>query len=252
MKYLLYNPKSYITARALASQLGLRYHKNSERVADLGGYPVIRYGNSMGTFRRDTDLNAPNVIKMCSDSLKFCRWAKDNDVFTPFYEKIFSQTLPEFPFLLRKRWHRAGRDIIIIHNELDMKHAWSKFGQQEILTRYSVPLYRTTYELRVHVVLDNIPRIFVKQRTADVADGDIIRTSPRGWHYSIRESLGYKYEKAQALALNIAKKIGLKFGGIDMAWCPDYKQYIIWEINTAPGLSLNSLAIYADALRPYV
>jgi carbamoylphosphate synthase large subunit len=251
--YLLYNEKSYITGRALASHLGLRYHRNAENLMRRGHYPAIRYGNSDGIFVRDTNMNSAKVIKICADSLRFSKWAKEHDIFTPIYQKVPAiGKLPKFPFLVRTRWHRAGQDIRIIREKQDMYRLYRRLGPELFTSRYWVPFYETEYEIRVHYILGNVPRIFVKESTPEVNLYNPIRTSPNGWHYSIRNNLDEKYQKAQQLVCEVAEKLGLAFGGFDLAWSPKYKKYIIWEINTAPGLNSNTLEVYAEHLRPHV
>lgn len=251
-KYLLYNKRSYITARALATKLGLLYHRNPNAIKRRGGIVMIRYGKSEGDFRNDTKFNSPNVIKICADSLRFSKWAVGQDILSPEYRRFNLGRIPNYPFLLRKRWHRAGRDIIVINNENDLDRAVRNYGRDYLNGRFWVPIFHTQYEIRLHIVDGNVIRIFVKQPTEDVNPDDFIRTAPRGWHYSLRTNLDKKYDKAQELATAVAKTLNLGFGGLDMAWCPDEKQYIIWEINTAPGLSENSQEAYASVLRQYV
>lgn len=254
MKYLLYHPRSYISARGLSTQLGLKpiSLRKVDRLISKDTPPTIRYGVSSHDWNeRDTNINSPNVIKICADSLRFSKKAAELSLFTPIYHRFTVTQIPPYPFLLRKRWHRAGIDIMIINNDEELERAEKELGN-EIYERYWVPVYKTAYELRVHVVMNNIARIFVKQKTDEVAEDSFIRTSVRGWHYSIRENLDSKYTKAKDIAIHIAETLGLSFGGIDMAWYPDTKQYIIWEVNTAPGLSINTMKVYGDLLRRHV
>lgn len=252
MGFLLYNKQSGITARALANILGLNYNSNEESLIKRGFHPTIRYGNSKGEFEIDTETNSPNVIKICADSLKFTEWGLENEIFTPIYKPISDfESLPEFPFLVRKRWHRAGKDIVIINDKEDMSKLYRILGAR-LFRRYCVPFYKTKYEIRVHYVMGEIPRIFVKQPTENADVKNPIRTSPNGWHYSLRTNLDESYKKAQALVHRIAKILNLSFGGFDMAWSSKYERYIVWEINTAPGLNQETLQVYADILRPHV
>jgi len=248
MNYLLYHKKSYISGRGLATQLGLKATRSVEKLRKLGKIPVVRYGNSEGNFgRNDTKINAPDVIRLCANSYHFSRWCEDNDYYTPIYRRFNMTNIPKYPFLLRRLHHMRGRDIILINSRDDL----SKISRRELDGRYWVPFIPTTFELRVHVINNQVVRIFKKLK-ADINEKDFIRTSGKGWHYSLRVGSFNKYAKAIELCLNLTKNLGLFFGGIDLAWDNINKRYIIWEINTAPGLSKPTMKIYADALRRYI
>lgn len=246
MEYLLYHKKSYITGRALATQLGLKPTRSVEKLKGLRKAPIIRYGNSDGNFgNKDTNINAPNVIRLCANSYHFSRWAKENGYITPLYQRFSPNNLPEFPFLLRRLYHMRGRDIIRINNMGDLR----KLSANQLAERYWVPFIETSFELRVHVVGEEIARVFKKTNPDAKDDGEFIRSSVKGWHYSLRTNLDDKYIKAQNTCIKIAKDLGLTFGGIDIAWDNRNKKYIIWEVNTAPGLSQPTLNIYGGLLR---
>lgn len=250
MGHFLYHPKSFRTARALARKLRIPFNRRIEQIKRKGSYPVIRYGCSHGTFRKDTNINSPEVIRLCANSYWFGRWAKDNEFNVPYYRKFDWNNLPEYPFLLRRLHHMAGRDIIIIKNEQDLQRIRPGILRQ----RYMVDFVPTTYELRVHIINGKILRIFKKVKPGHLERGEMIRTSRHGFHYSLRldDTLENKYQKAQELAVNVATKLGLFFGGIDMAYNKEEKEYIIWEINTAPGLNSVTLDMYAKELRRYL
>lgn len=246
MKYLLYHKRSYKSGRGLATQLGLKPTRNVGKLIRSNNPPVIRYGNSDNDFgKRDTKINAPFVIKLCANSYRFGLWCEEHNYFTPRYRRFHLNKIPEFPFLLRKLHHRAGKDIIVINNKDDL----NKVNRDVLIQRYWVPYIETTFELRVHVIDGKIARIFKKIKPGALDDGEFIRTANKDWKYSLRTNTNEKYGKAQALCLKLAKDLGLFFGGIDIAWDNKNKRYIIWEVNTAPGLNSQTLKIYADILR---
>ena len=249
MDYLLYNRRSYITGRALATQLGLRYLRSSNKLVRLNKPPKIRYGNSEHNFgKKDTNMNHPENIRLCANSYQFSRWCKENNYLTPYYAKFSMNNIPEYPFLLRRLHHMRGRDIILIEKEADI----TRISRENLANRYWVPFYLTTFELRVHIINEEVVKVFKKVKEGALADGEFIRTSSKNWHYSIRTKLDDKYIKAQELCINLMKDLGLFFGGIDIAWNNNNKQYIVWEVNTAPGLSSPTLRLYADKLRRYL
>jgi len=250
MGHFLYHPKSFRTARELARLLRIPFNRNIDQIKRKRSYPVIRYGCSHGEFYKDTNINSPEIIRLCANSYWFGRWAKDNEFNVPYYSRFDWNNLPEYPFLLRNLYHMAGRDIIIIKSEQDLM----RIRRNILAQRYVVDFVPTSSELRVHVINSKIVRIFKKVKPGHIERGEMIRTSRHGFHYSLRldETLNNKYQKAQELAVNISSKLGLFFGGIDMAWNKEKKEYIIWEINTAPGLNPNTMRIYANELREYI
>jgi glutathione synthase/RimK-type ligase-like ATP-grasp enzyme len=248
MNYLLYNKGSYITARSLATKLGLKATSNPAKIKQADKSPIIRYGNSDGEFRKDTILNSSEVIHICSNSLHFCKWAKQNGFISPIYTKFNPDNIPEYPFLLRMLYHKRGSDIILIKSKADL----NKLSRQVLLNRWYVPFIETTFELRVHVVCGEIARIFKKEKPGAIAAGDFIRTSRTKWKYSIRTNLGERYQAAQDICIDLANKLGLGFGGVDIAWDNNNRKYIIWEVNSAPGLSKPTLEVYANILRNHI
>ena len=248
MNYLLFHKRSYISGRGLATQLGLKATRSVGKIKKLGKIPIIRYGNSEGSFgKNDTIMNAPGVIRLCANSYHFSRWCEKNNYLTPIYRKFSMSNIPEYPFLLRRLHHMQGRDIILINSKKDL----NKVSRQELSGRYYVPFFNTGFELRVHVIDGKVVRIFKKLKV-NADSKEFIRTSGKGWHYSLRTDSFNKYTKAIEICLNLVKDVGLFFGGIDLAWDNVNKKYIIWEVNTAPGLSKPTMKIYADALRKYV
>jgi len=246
MDYLLYNRRAYITGRALATQLGLKATRSVKKLKRLGKAPVIRYGCSEGNFGdRDTKINDPKIIKLCANSYYFSRWAKEHGYETPLYRKFSLTNIPEFPFLLRRLHHMGGRDIILINSMDDLR----KLSIKQLANRYWVAYTETTFELRVHVINGQIARVFKKINPGAKSRGEFVRSSKKGWRYSLRENLDEKYIKAQKICLNIMEDLGLVFGGIDIAWDNDNRRYVIWEVNTAPGLSQPTLNIYGALLR---
>jgi len=246
---LIYNSESYITAKLLANLLNLRAICKDISIDKLyQRYPIkIRYGNSHQQKGQDTNYNSAKVILLCSSSTAFSSFCVKHDIFSPVYIPFNPHKMPAFPFLLRDRYHRAGKDISIVESSKD----FGKLSIKKFDDRYWVPFIETKYEARLHYVLGDIVRIFLKQ-PGEKSNVDFpIRTTNYDWHYSLQAVADNdnSYAKAKELAIKVAKMINLQFGAFDMAWVPSKKQYIIWEINTAPGLNEHTAQIYADRLR---
>jgi len=245
---LIYNSESYITAKLLAGLLNLKaIHKDAsiDHLSTIS--PIkIRYGNSHQQKRNDTVYNSPKVILLCSSSTAFSAFCEKHDIFSPHYKSFDAHKVPPFPFLLRDRYHRAGKDISVVNSNRD----FGKLSVKKFDDRYWVPFIETKYEARLHYVLGEVVRIFVKQPGPKSDVNFPIRTSTFDWHYSLQlQDNDDSFAKAKELVLKVAQLIDLKFGAFDIAWVPSKKQYIIWEINTAPGLNEHTAEIYAQKLR---
>ena len=245
---LVYNQESYVSAKLLAKLLDLKPIKNDFTITHLSkSFPIkIRYGNSHCRQNKDTKYNSVNTILLCSNSLEFSSFCQKNDIISPIYTPFSSgKLIQEFPILVRKKYHRAGKDIIIIRSKEELIKSVNK----KFYERYWVPFIETEYEIRLHYILGNTEKIFLKQPTTNTNLEFPIRSSAFGWHYNLQANNDEnRYKQAKELAKEVATKIGLSFGAFDMAWSKKLKKYIIWEINTAPGLNENTAQIYADRL----
>lgn len=237
VNYLLYNRGSATTARQLATLLGLIPINSAERLKRKGGFPTVRYGNSggEGLFTVDTVFNSPSIIKLCSNSVSFSRWAKENEIFSPEYLP-FSKDYDKYPYFLRKAYHHGGLDIIPIESPADLP--------TDLSGRYIVPFIETDQEIRITVVNGNPVKVMKK------VDGRLtgkfpIRSAYKGWHYTLITS---GYDKAKEFVSTVSEKLGLKFGAFDLARTAD-RRYVLWEVNTAPGLNSETIKLYADGLR---
>jgi glutathione synthase/RimK-type ligase-like ATP-grasp enzyme len=239
--YLLTFKGVYNSARLLASKLGLKVTTSVKKLEGIP--PIVRYGNSSGVFTEDTMYNHPDAIKLCGNSVKFSQWAKENEIRTPLYTKFDPTVDYEFPFLLRKARHLGGNDIVMIKNV-------DGLASLDTSTYYHVPFIETDSEIGVHVVNGVVVRIFRKLPTEN--SHPFIRSNKRGYRFSLVSNLSENYQVAQRLVLDAFEKSGLKFGRADVAYDSKSKLYYIWELNTAPGLNVNTAELYATHLRAVI
>lgn len=242
MNYLLYNKGSFISARLLATLLGLKPVSNPDKV--INGKVSIRYGNSTGYFTEDTNINSPDVIKLCSDSLKFSKWCLENGFNSPIYELFNTEKEYSYPFLLRKKYHKQGDDIILVDNP-------EKLNDVESLeNRFHVPFVNTDIELGIHLVNKKVVKIFKKVPIND--NPSFIRNAKRGFHFRIINDKENNFKIAQEICENLFDKLNLNFGRVDIAYNVSSKKYVIWEVNTAPGLNKLTSEIYSTILRELI
>jgi len=237
MNYLLYNVGSFISARLLATLLGLKAVSNPDKIKD--GKISIRYGNSHGIFENDTTINSSNAIRLCSNSIEFGKWCHFNGFYSPVYDKFETVKEYDFPFLLRKKYHKQGDDIILVNKSEDIP--------KNTFDRYFVPYIKTDFELGIHLVNGKVIKIFKKVPINN--ESGFIRNNKRGYHFKIISNTEDNFKVAQDICERLFEKLGLNFGRVDIAYNIETKKYVIWEVNTAPGLNRLTSQLYAEVLR---
>lgn len=240
MRYLLYHKTSATTAKVLAKKLELEV--SSKLLSD---YPTIRYGNSSNPLSIDTPYNSPDSIRTCSNSIKFSNFCREYGFNSPIYTRLedMDRSEIEYPFLVRRKYHKSGADIVFIQDEGGLHQFIDERGSDGF---YHVPFIKTSYEIRVHVINNRVVRLFRKQKDGE---DNYIRSTKFGWSYSLRTT---KYTKAKELAVNLATALDIYFVAFDMAWNKYKREYVVWEANSAPGLNNTTLDVYADLLREVI
>jgi hypothetical protein len=177
------------------------------------------------------------------------RYLQESEVFAPkYFPYTRSQALvPEeiaFPCLSRHGTHRAGRDIIICNSASEIP--WG--------TEYLVNLYRTNREYRVHVLQGEVVRVFRKEPLTNLSH-DFLRSTYHGWRYVLADLDQIMCANSLVeTAKKVSNALGCFFCGIDMAWSPkdERKEWIVWEVNSAPSLNTPSLELYTEKIRNYI
>jgi glutathione synthase/RimK-type ligase-like ATP-grasp enzyme len=242
MDYLLYHRGSFLSARLLATLLGLKATSNPDKIKN--GKVVIRYGNSYGNFENDTLLNSPEIISLCSNSIKFSQWCFENGFNSPKYELYDKNKEYSTPYLLRKKYHKQGDDIILVDKPNIVETI------ESLENRFYVPFIETDSELGIHLVNKKVVKVFKKVPINDTSG--FIRNAKRGYHFKIVNDIENNYKVAQELCENLFEKLGLNFGRVDIAYNIDNKKYTIWEVNTAPGLNRLTSEVYSTLLREII
>lgn len=239
MNLLLYNRGSYLSARLLATLLGLKPVNNPDRVRD--GKVCIRYGNSYGDFDQDTNINSSEAIKLCSNSLNFSHWCVENGFNTPEYSPFSLDDSYEYPFLLRNIYHKQGKDIEIIKSSEDINDINRN--------KYHVPYIQADIELGIHLVNQEVVKIFKKVPNQE---NETFIKNQKSCHFKVVNDIENNFRVAQEICKNLFQKLNLNFGRVDIAYNNNTKKYIIWEVNTAPGLNKLTAEIYAKVLRELI
>lgn len=211
------------TARLLAAELGI------QRSNIVRNYPpLIRWGNSDGEFENDTDLNLPEIIRICSNKLDFSRNLESLGIpHIPIYRGIPTR----FPIVVRQNLSASrGIGIVVCKNLEEFNNTprnqfWSLW-------------YNFRYELGVHLLGGKIVKVMKKVRDENLPDEEFpIKNSNRGYHFkSVRIE---NFKSLTPLMENIYNKFSMQFGRWDVGFDEDSKCYRVIESNSAPGLSEN-------------
>jgi len=204
---------------------------------------LFRYGNSVSVSGNDPGYNSVDFINLCRDKYKFSKFCIKNGIYTPVY---FTTEIPEkFPVIIRTTMTGFGGAGIIICNSMEEFKAKMRQGC------YWTYFITTSFELRVHLFDETVSRLVKKVKNDAEEDKYPIRNSHNGYHFSLRseENLSKNYERALEVVGRLAKlfvPLGGHFSGIDLGYDPERKEYIVFEANSAPGLSENNARDYAN------
>jgi glutathione synthase/RimK-type ligase-like ATP-grasp enzyme len=203
---------------------------------------LIRYGNSSEVRRRveDTEFNSNHFIKFCVDKGLFSEIMRAVHIYTPEY---YNNSMPEqYPVLIRKTLTGSGgRGIIIAKDEQEFIRNWNNYYNW-------TNFIKTRFEARVHVLDGKIERLFIKEPEGEEPECPI-RNIGHGYHFSLREDIDNKYARLKEMVNKIiAVTPKSHFFAADVGYDPVKKEYVVFELNSAPGLNENTADIYAKFL----
>lgn len=116
------------------------------------------------------------------------------------------------------------------------------------------PLYvryiKKSQEYRVHVMGEHVVDVQRKARSKDVPDEDVnwqVRNHANGFIYA-REGFETP-ESVKVQAILAIEALGLDFGAVDIIWNDHEQKGYVLEVNTAPGLTGQTLQGYIDRFK---
>jgi len=188
----------------------------------------------------DTEFNPPDFVQFCVNKGVFSDVMNAVGIYTP---EFFNREAPRhYPVLIRKTLTGCGgRGIVVARNEQEFARNWDR---QYKWTQF----IKTNFEARVHVLDGKIVRLFVKEPEGPEGPTPI-RNIGHGYHFSLREDIENKYSKLKAMIQKvIAVSPRSHFFAADVGYDPERKEYVVFELNSAPGLNENTADIYARFL----
>lgn len=252
MKIIAYKQTSE-SAKALALALGVKrinHEGNRIRIKDT----LINWGASALPDRIDADniINKPAAITLASNKLQAFIAMMDT-VETPAFtasSAIAHGWLTDGKTVVArtKLNGHSGEGIEIMDPERFKQNPDGVFVHAPLYTEY----VKKVQEYRIHV--HNGKAFFVqrKARDKDVPDEDVnwqIRNHANGFIYANKDVEVSDEAKQQAVAACAA--LGLDFGAVDIIQCRNGPEWVVLEVNTAPGLSGATLEKYVEQFKDY-
>lgn len=146
--------------------------------------------------------------------------------------------------IYRKRSHQGGNDNPYVVRKGDSIDS-ARAGQYD----YGMQFVKSNFEYRIHVCDRKVIRVQRKRKMDGAYEYGRIRSESNGWGLAVCEDRTPE-QKASALAVQAVASLGLVFGAVDVIGKNSGELYVL-EVNTAPGLNDNGIAIYSKALIEY-
>lgn len=241
--YILYNTISAATARDIRTQLeektGRRIYLRTTSHPRFP--PIVRYGNHEGNYRNDTLYNSPEFIRVCCNKLYTSTMLLMEGINTPAFHIINDNEIITYPCLIRTTLiSHGGEGIHIIHNEEEFNNNW-RSGY------YWTPYVRLSSEYRV-LIFDGVPFKIFKKVLDNREDNEElpIRNISKGYRFSLRE-----LDKFPNMLEFINTKMNMLttgFYGLDIGKINGTEDFLVLELNSAPGLNPNTTEMLVDRL----
>jgi hypothetical protein len=235
---ILYTNSTSVTGRALKGILRITggVEPGRERVEKL-----IRWGSAVAVPRKPRRgvINRKAAVNGASNKLRALDALAEQQVRIPqiFRPGQVTRRSP-FPLLGRKTRGQGGRDI-----ELCMQ--FSDVGRIQGMDFFSeyIP---TSREFRVHAFEGEVLKISEKMLTEEEKfKVPWIRNFDNGFTFrNVQNLRGHHRVRVEEAGRNAVDALGLHFGAVDVVLGDDGEVYVL-EVNTGPGLSDNSLEVYA-------
>jgi len=247
----MYGPTSRLIRDCLQEFQPVKNNASSDKIwvtrnhsSIYGNDYIVRWGNPNPlNYKPKLEINTAEFVRLCGKKT-FSDFMLDYSIKDLDVVRFFPMSeIPEkFPVVLRKTlFGYRGKGIYIINSPDEFKentnpsYFWSNALEADS-------------EYRVHIVGGNVKRIFKKIWKADITQGKIPIRSSKTCRYSLRSNF-IEFKRLLRISEELSEIIPFykeSFFAFDIGLQKDNGKYIIYELNTAPGLSLNTAKIYAE------
>lgn len=230
-------------AKGLANSLGIkRIKQEGSRFVGSKDKLVINWGCSRMNpeVSKSEVINNPEAVRIASNKLEFFRACKESLFLPPYTERIDNARMS-----IEDGYQVVCRTILNGHSGAGIVLASTvdELVDAPLYVRY-IP---KKSEYRVHVFKGQVIDVQRKARRKDIPDDQVnwkIRNHDNGFIYSRNEELGAVPARVLTAAMDVMGRVGLDFGAVDVIHNDKRGHAYALEINTAPGLSGETLERY--------
>lgn len=235
---ILYTNSTSVTGRALKEILGIQ---GSTNPGDARVDTLIRWGSATRSPKKPRRIiNKRTAVEVASNKLTaFDRLIEGHVRIPPIFKPEQINHHTPFPLLARRARGQGGKDIVLCMQRSDIP----RMNNVSFYSHY-IP---TAREFRVHVFQGEVLKISEKILTDEEKfKVPWIRNFDNGYTFrQMRNDLpAYLKARVRDTGIHAVEAMGLDFGAADVILGDDGEVYVL-EINTGPGLSDNSLEVYA-------
>lgn len=235
----------------------LRLKREGSRFKGAPNKLVINWGSSTVSKEvlNSTVINPPGGVAICSNKLDFFNLVcNSNDaqgelaVRIPWYTdnlavatEMLNQGL-DYSIVCRTVLNGHGGDGIVLANSVD------ELVEAPLYTLY----IKKKSEFRVHVWFGKVVDVQRKARNREIPDDQVnwkIRNKQFGFVFVRNQDLGDVPACVLQQAVSACGVVGLDFGAVDVIFSEKNKFATVLEVNTAPGLSGETLEGYSSRLK---
>ena len=231
------------SAKLLKQETGIKFLNKRTTRKLPSNLTVINWGCSEYPNRELNSavfLNKPESVYKASNKLSTLISLRDSGIVPDFTENASeARIMAQRGIVIARTLLRAnsGRGIQIIPK-----------GSEDIP---EAPLYvkyiKKKKEFRVHVFKGEILFVQEKKRRNDIPDEEVnwqIRNHSNGFIFAHNDvEIGDEGLNNAIIACNT---LGLDFGAVDVIWNERENKYYVLEVNTAPGITGETLRIYSE------
>ena len=192
-------------------------------------------------------LNSPTAVGLCANKLSFFNHLADTDVRIPPFLTCSADVKFENEDVKEGKPSWVARTVLTGHSGAGI--VIIEGGDAEVV---EAPLY-TKYipkkeEYRVHVFQGEVVDVQRKARSTDVEDENVnwqVRNHANGFIFARNEDHDVP-DDVLVQAARAVEACGLDFGAVDVLWNQKKFEAYVIEVNTAPGLTGETLEGYAS------
>lgn len=246
------------SAKALAEALGIKRIKSEgSKYKGSKNKLVINWGCSKMSEEAEKSnvINKPEAVALASNKLSFFQTMREynaNVDGTPAFPCFVD--LPEWTTSKKEaeQWIDEGCTIVcrtVLNGHSGQGIVIANNKEQLVNAPLYVIYVPKKQEYRLHVFMGKVVDMQRKARNREVPDDKVnwmVRNHDNGFIFARNEEpiAGINYNNLHQQAIVCVNACGLDFGAVDLIWNEKNRRCYILEINTAPGLSGETLIGY--------